>query len=243
MKKRQTNAWREELKKAFEPPAPVHKTEFLQKIAPMPTRLPLFGFLLVQLRYIRKRIWIVSAFTFIAFLFGSLLLSADIIWAVSAFTPLLALLTVAETGRSEVYEMAELEMATRFSLRSVLLARLGILGLSNFLLLGLLFPIGLFHSRISPLRAGLYIVTPFLLTTFSCLHIVRRRKERESIYLCAGVTACISFFTLSLRLSIPQRYQESPLIVWTFAAFLFGIGTFRQYQNLIRQEELTWNLS
>lgn len=233
---------KKELKKAFEAPAPVRKTEFLQKVSPA-AELSFFAFLSVQFRYIRRRVWIVSALVFSILLFCGLVLSADIIWAVSAFTPLLALLMVEETGRSEIYGMAELEMTTRFSLRSIFLARLGILGLGSLLFLGLLFPVSLSCSRISPLRAGFYITTPFLLTTFLCLHIVRRRRERESIYLCAGVSACISFFTFSLRLSIPQTYQEAPLICWIFAAALFGIGTFRQYRNLITQEELTWNLS
>lgn len=242
MRKKWNKEWIKALKKAFEPPAPVHKTEFLQKISPS-AELSLFAFLLVQLRYIRKRIWIVSVLVFGCFLSVSLILSVDRIQAVSAFTPLLALSIIAESGRSEIYGMAELEMATRFSLKSVLLARLGILGLGNLLLLCLLFPISLSDSRIPPLRAGFYIVTPFLLTTFCCLHIVRRHRERESIYLCAGVSACISFFILNLRLSIPLSYEETPFICWVFAAALLGTGIVKQYRDLIRQEELTWNLS
>lgn len=234
---------KEALKTVFAAPPPLHKKEFLQKTAPIPAKLSLFSFLLVQLRYIRKRVWILAALIF-GFLFSvSFILSADRIWALSAFTPLLALLTVAETGRSEIYEMAELEMATRFSLRSVLLARLCILGLNNLFLLGLLFPVSLAGSHIPSLRAVLCIATPFLLTSFACLCIVRRRRERESIYLCVGVTACISFFTFGLRLFAPRFLSETPFIYWLFAATLLGIGTFYQYHNLIRQEELTWNFS
>ncbi len=146
---------KEALKTVFAAPPPLRKKEFLQKTAPVPAKLSLFSFLLVQLRYIRKHVWILAALIF-GFLFSvSFILSADRIWALSAFTPLLALLTVAETGRSEIYEMAELEMATRFSLRSVLLARLCILGLNNLFLLGLLFPVSLAGSHIPSLRAVL----------------------------------------------------------------------------------------
>ena len=134
-------------------------------------------------------------------------------------------------------------MATRFSLRSVLLARLVILGLGNLFLLGLLFPVSLAGGHIPPLQAVFCIATPFLLTSFTCLCIVRRRRERESIYLCVGVTACISFFTFGLRLFAPRFLSEMPFIYWLFAAALLGIGTFYQYHNLIRQEELTWNFS
>ena len=243
MKSSSSQKLEEALKVIFAAPPPCRKTEFLEKTAPIPAKLPFFPFLSVQFRYIRKRAWFLSALAFALFLSGAFILSIDIIWAISAFAPLLALFMVTETGRSETWGMAELEMATRFSLRSVLLARLGILGLGSLFFLGLSFLIGLPHSRISPPRAALFIITPFLLTTFSCLQIVRRRRERESIYLCAGVTACISFFTLSFHLSIPGLYGEIPLVCFLFAAVLSGAGTAKQYHNLIRQEELTWNLS
>lgn len=229
----------EELKKIYEAPAPLRKAEFLRSVQPTSFhRLDLF---LVQIRYIRRRIWIVSALAFLVSLFGSLVLSADMLWMISAFMPLLAFMTVAETGRSEYYEMAELEMAARFSLKSVILVRLAVLGLCDLLLFCLLLPISLLNSLVPPLQAGLYILTPFLLTTFLCLYIVRRRREKDGIYLCAGISVCISLFPL--RLTVPRLYEESSLYIWIFAsAFLFA-GIVRQYQNLITQEELTWNLS
>lgn len=231
----------EELKKIYEAPAPLRKAEFLRSVQPASFhRLDLF---LVQIRYIRRRIWIVSALAFLVSLFGSLVLSADMLWMISAFMPLLALMAVAETGRSEYYEMAELEMAARFSLKSVILARLAVLGFCNLLLFCLLLPISLLNSLVPPLQAGFYILTPFLLTTFLCLYIVRRRREKDGFYLCAVISVCISLSLFPLRLTVPRLYGESSLYIWIFAsAFLFA-GVVRQYQNLITQEELTWNLS
>lgn len=233
--RKRDDAWQDALKKAFEAPAPLRREEFLQKTAPLNARPG--NFFLIQLLYIRKRIWIVSAFLFTAALYASLALSADTLWGISAFTPLLALLMVAETGRSERFEMTELEMATRFSLKSVLLARLGILGLSNLLLLGLLFPVSLFRSRIPPVQAGLYIVTPFLLTTFLCLHIVRRHREREGIYLCTGVSACIGLLVYGSRLSLPRLYEKSFLAGWLAVSALSLICIIRQYRQVILREE------
>lgn len=233
--------WEEELRSAFAAPKPLRKEEFLQKITP--PELHFSAFLLIQLHYIRRRFWIVSALIFAAVSFGSFVLSIDTLWAVSAFMPLLALMMVAETGRSEQYEMAELEMATCFSLKSVLLARLGILGLGNLILFFLLLPAGLFHNRMRPLQAGLYIITPFLLTTFLCLYIVRRHREKETIYLCTGISVFISLFIYPLRLTLPRLYEVSALRNWIFVSALLFVGIIKQYQNLIMQEELTWNLS
>lgn len=233
--------WREELRKAFAAPKPLYKEEFLRKI--LPQELHFSAFLIIQLHYIRKRFWIVSAFTFAVAVFSSFVLSVDTLWAVSAFAPLLALIMVAETGRSEQYEMAELEMATCFSLKTVLLARLGILGLGSLLLFILLLPPALSHNRMRPLQAGLYIITPFLLTTFLCLYIVRRHREKETIYLCTGISVFISLFIYPLRLTLPLLYEENVLGKWGLVSALLFVGIIKQYQNLITQEELTWNLS
>lgn len=231
----------EELKKIYEAPAPLRKAEFLRSIEPASFRYT--GLFPVQARYIRKRIWCISALIFLVSLFGSLVLSADMLWMISALMPLLALTTAAEMERSDHYRMAELEMAARFSLKSVILMRLAILGLSNLLLFGILFPISLRNSQMPPLQAGFYILTPFLLTTFLCLYIVRRRREADGIYLCAGISACIGLFLYPLRLTVPWLYEESSLGIWIFASAALCIGVIKQYQNLITQEELTWNLS
>lgn len=238
------SALKKELKKAFEAPAPARREAFLQEIAE-PAGISLFSFLLIQAQYIRKRTITVSICAFAAVLFGSLILVADMLRAVSAFTPLLALTLVAETGRSEHYGMAELEMATRFSLKSTLLARLAILGTGNLLLLLLLFPLSLRNNDTSPLRAGLFIITPLLLSTFLCLHIVRRRRDRDGVYLCTGVCAFVSLITFVLHHNNNPVFlwllEESSCAGWIAAVMLLFAGTVKQYQNLIDREELVWN--
>lgn len=237
----QEKKWREALSNAFEAPIPLHKKEFLQKITP--PGLHVFDFLLIQLRYIRRRFWIASAAVLGAALAGSFLFSGDMLWIISAFMPLLALITVTETGRSEQYGMAELETATCFSLKSVLLARLGILGVGNLSLFLLLLPVSLLGSRLLPTQAGLYILTPFLLTTFLCLYIVRRYRERETTFLCTGVSVFISLSVFPLRLTVPRLFEEYSPGCWIILSGLLLFGIVRQYQKLILQEELLWNLS
>lgn len=227
-------AWQKALNQAFQAPPPLRKGEFLQNMTPLKPHPG--DFLLVQFCYIRKRIWIVSLAFFVATLYASLVLSADTLWGISAFTPLLALMMVAETGRSARYEMAELEMATRFSLKSVLLARLGILGLGNLLLLGVLFPVSLLGNQIPPVQAGLYIVTPFLSTTFLCLHIVRRYREQGGIYLCTGVAVCIGLLSYGPRAALPRLPERIPLTSWLLTAVFFSFCIVRQYQNFITRE-------
>lgn len=224
---------RNKLKRAFEPPAPLNKRDFLRTLEQ--PGISIFMFVLSQLGYIRRWIWIVSAFVFALSVMGAVWLPADVVWTISALTPLLALTVVSESGRSENYAMAELEMATRFSLKSVLLARLGILGVENLLILGLLLPVGIWRQRLGVIQAGVYVLLPYLVMTYAGLSIVRRFRGREAGYFCAGVTVCISFAVMALRGGIPQLYQPDVLVWWIACVLVSGAGTVRQCVGIVRE--------
>ena len=229
---------KEELKHAFEAPAPLHKKEFIGKL-PQP-KMNMYEFILSQIGYIRKWIWGVSALVFTLSLTVAVLIPLDYLWVISALTPLLALTIVSECGRSESYEMAELEMATRFSLKSVVIARLGILGAENLAILCLLIPVGIWNHVLSPVRTGVYILTPYLLTTFVGLYIVRKFRGREAIFICTGAAGVVSFSAVLFQHTLPQIYQADNLVWWGPIALLLCAGTVRQTCQIInRTEELT----
>ena len=234
--------WKDELKRAFEVPRPVRKREFLQQLE-LP-RMPVYEFLYVQIGYIRKWAWCVSGLVFAASVLGLAFLPDRVLWLISGFTPLLAMTIVSESGRSERYEMAELEMATRFSLRSVTLARLAILGLMNLLLLGVLLPIGLWSGTSTPYAAALYMITPFLLTTFIGLYIARKFRGQEAMYACVGASVGISISLFLSHNIIPFIYQKQCLTAWMITALVLLFGNGKQCVAMINKtEELAWNLS
>lgn len=224
---------KKELNRCFEAPPPLHKREFLQTLERPRMSLP--EFMLSQLGYIRKWVWGISVLVFAVSMIGATICSIDMLWGISALTPLLAVIFLSESGRSETYQMAELEMATRFSLRSIIFARLGILGVENLLLLFLLLPAGTWNNTLSPARAGVYILTPFLLTTLLGLHIVCAIRGREGIRFCIGIAACVSFSVFFLRTALPQAYQENQLVWWIAALVLLCAGTAKQYYEMIQR--------
>lgn len=231
-------ALKESLKECFEAPAPLHKKEFLQKL-PQP-KMNLFEFTFYQAGYIRKWIWAVSAFIFAAALIFGSMFPAHMLWIVSALTPFLALTILSECGRSERYEMNELEMATRFSLKSIVIARLGILGIENLLFLCLLIPVSIWKQATDPLWTGLYILIPYLLTAYIGLCIVRRFRGPETIYFCAAAAICISALSmLSAHDILLFGLTESRIMWWIIIAFILCIGTAKQLLQIInRTEEL-----
>lgn len=159
-------------------------------------------------------VWVISALVFVLSTAGAAGLPADAVWVISALMPLLALTVVSESGRSEHYEMAELEMATRFSLRSVVLARLGILGTENLILLGLLLPVWSSRPEGSVVQTGVCVLLPYLMTAFSGLWVVRRIRGCEAVYICAGIAACIGFLMAALYGGISQSCQADGQLWW-----------------------------
>lgn len=234
--------WKDELKEAFGAPRPVRKREFLRQLA-LP-QMTIHEFLFSQIGYIRKWVWCVSMLIFVVAILGLAFLPNTVLWLISGLSPLLALTIISESGRSEFYEMAELEMATRFSLRGVTFARLVILGLMNLLLLGILLPIGLLCNVVVPCAAALYIITPFLLSAFIGLFIVRRYNGQEALYACVGTSIGISVSLFLSHNFFSFIYQEQYLIAWITIALALVLGNGKQCVVMIKQkEELEWNLS
>ena len=117
---------REALRRAFEALPPENKRAFLRKL---PRRRPtLWRMVCRQLRYIRLWTWAVSAAVFAATLLIGRSGEPMALWWCSALAPFLAMALVTELARSAACGMEELEMATRFSLRTVILSRLLLLG-------------------------------------------------------------------------------------------------------------------
>lgn len=229
------------LKESFKAPAPIRKKEFLRSV--QKPSINIFEFVGTQTAYIRKWVWGLSVLIFIVALIGAEYLERDMLWCVSAFMPLLALSVLTESGRSETYGMAEFELSTRFSLKSVILARLLILGVANLALFCLLLPFAHMNNGTSILQTGVYMACPYLFTAFSGLWAVRKVHGKEATYLCTGIAIAVSAGNLLVYQSFPTIYAGQGLIWWIAALIFFGIGTTNQCYQIVKQtEELAWNL-
>lgn len=229
------------LGQGFEAPPPGKKEEFfchapLQAIS---TRT----FFWMQFTYIRKWVWVFSAFLFSAALVGACILRKDILWEISAFMPILALSLVTESGRSKRYGMEELEQASRFSGKMVLLARLAILGGGNLLLGCLLVPFAFGNSSFSLAQVAVFLLCPYLLTSFLGVGVLRKVPGRDADYLCVVVAFFVSIGNDLLRQSGLGFYEDTAFGWWVFAGIFFGGGTVYQYIRMLNQrEEFIWSL-
>ena len=195
-------------------------------------------FLAGQLCYIEKWVWVLSW-----------MLMLFIVWVCSrntgnypfALTPLLAVGILAETGRSYRWKMAELEYAARFSFRSIVLARMFLVGLIDTA--GLLIVTFAVRSYLtySLIRVFLYMMVPYLLAAF--LGSLYERKKRTdaglgSIVICllsSAVFAAAPIFMSSL-------YEESLTIIWATAFILLICSLAVSVREQMREmEEPIWN--
>lgn len=180
----------------FEPdekPDPAKKEEFLKNVMAgqlsRTARITLDRMLLIQVKYIRKTAWLAALMILLA---AALITKGnpDSILQISALTPLLAFVTEIETRRSYAYGMAELEMTTAFSLRSIRYARFMILGLFDLAVLSGISLLIRKYIAISAMLTLSCLLLPFLLTMTGALLLERTAFGRSHPY-GSGVLALL----------------------------------------------------
>lgn len=216
-------------------PDPAGKRAFFRALPVRPVSHA--AFLLSQAGYIRKTVWAVSLGLFALALAAGRILPADGLWIGAALTPFAALAAASERSRSALWGMEELELASRFGLKSVVLARMGLVGLAHFALLGLLAALG--GGDI--LRRGVYLLVPYLLTDLLCLELSRRIRGKEALYACAGAAVLVA----GLAAAIPRQwgaYLPANFRWWLLALIAAAALTGREFLKTIKKtEELSWN--
>lgn len=233
-----------ELKAAFEAPTPTRKNEFINQLNDPKARQ--IDFFISQIGYIRKRVWILSSLLFLGTLAGIYFykVSTSFVWVLSSVLPFIALVSISEIVRSITYNMEELEMSCKYNLLEISLARLGILGITNFtVLIGILL---VFNGKtdFGWIRLGIYLITPYLLNCYGSLFVINRLKSREAMYICGGVTALVCILSTLLKVGINDIYTERYLLFWGLTFIVLAVLSAKEIVKLIRRtEELEWNSS
>lgn len=231
------------IKKAFEAPEPdLQEKEKFLRMLPQP-QISMLKFVLIQASYLRKRTLFLSILLLFPALKGAASIRTGDLWIASAFIPFLGLLAVAESTRSTTYGMGEFEMATRFSLKSTMLARMSVLGLLDAFILCCFVPLCYINSSLSIIQTGVYLLVPYLLTVNISLWITRHFHGREVIYACTSVAAMVSIANVALCIGADYIYQFYYLKWWLIlSAILLSEMIYETYCTIKQTEELAWNL-
>ena len=226
---------------AFDAPPPVKKRSFFRN---QPIRyVNHFSFILTQARYIRKSTWAASAALFGLALALGRYAPANALWVLAALTPMAALTAVTESARSGLYGMEELELAARFSLKSAVMARMGAIGLGHLALFCLMALCTRQATDRGVLPMGVYLLTPYLLTSMLGLAALRRIRGRESVYVCAGIALLVSGIHAAVQTVCRELYAPENMPWWLAALAVCLWLTGREYGKIIKKtEELSWSL-
>lgn len=237
---------KEAIKNAFEAPKPLEKQVFIQKMNCSQichSEIGFGQFMWQQAAYIRKRAWVLSLAIFLMAVLGGCFMEKDVLWLLSAMMPFLAVSAIAENIRSEMWGMSELEMATRFSLRSVVLARMGILGIIHFATLSFIIILGYGEGTVVVFHTGVYLLVPYLLTDAVGLWLVRKIRGKEALYASMALAFVVGAFPVISRYTMTLFYQEQYFKWWLIALVLLGVMIVSEWKkNLKRMEELEWSL-
>ncbi len=224
------------LKKLYQAPEPAGKRAFIRTIGPQP--LDLRHMLCTQASYISKWEWILSVIVFGTAVLMSWFFESAAFCVLLAMMPLLAAAGVLESVRSIIYGMDELEKSARFSLKCIVLARMGIVGIENLILtlISALFVQG------ELLQTMLYLIVPYLITVSGSFFIVRAVSGRgntyehiyESMYACMGSAFAVSCGAAASIRNYSWIYQEQFQIFWAGAAILLLGMTFRESRRIMQ---------
>ncbi len=235
------NELKKMLQETMEAPAPERKQEFLHHIGKMQTvpRISYGKFVTAQFSYIGKWGWLISVLSFGGIFLTCIFTDKKVLWVFSAMVPFWAVSFLAESLRSEVCEMAELEMAARFSLKSLIFARMEIMGFVHLLLLGLSVFTGYWLEGMPLLSTGVYLLVPYLLTNTAGLYLARRMRGRECLYGVLAVAVVVAVIPQIAKLI----YKEELFIWWVAALGILSVLAVKEWKrNMERWEEYTWSL-
>lgn len=190
-------------------------------------------FLLSQLGFINKTVIFWQSVWLLLFAYamwdGELLhLSNELLCILSMAPPVLLLVTVEQISHVYNRSMLEIEYATKYSLRKVVMGRMFLLNGCN----GIVLVIGIVYAGhrigLSLLHALIYSLTPFMLMMFLLLMLMKRWKGRQLLYAGISVYVTLAAVILLGRMDKLNIYHPDYLKLWI--AVLAGCALGAGYQ-------------
>jgi len=233
---------KKQLESLFEAPKPVDKRRFFREMKPEP--IGMWHILRVQFSYISKWSWGVAVLLLGIVVYISCFCEQELelLGIVLSIMPFLALTAISESVRSSMYDMEELEMSSRFSLKSIMLARMAVVGMEDVLLA--LFFAWIVRGEYSGItgqgsfsRTVLYLFVPYLLSAFGSLWIVRNFAGKEGLYACAVLAPAVSVAAFRSVINFQWIYQERYLPVWLGITVVLGRLTFKENMKMLQMTE------
>jgi len=230
------------LQTTMEAPPPRRKEQFFSAFSREKSSVSNFSFMLSQGAYIQKWVWLVSLLVLAVAVWGAGYYRQEAIWIVSALMPFAAMSVLVENSRSQVHNMAELEQATRFSLRSVVLARMSIIGVAHLILLTILVFFTGSMQMLSFGRTVVYLLVPYLLTNVLGLQLSRWLHSSANTYFFLAIACLVSVLGFGAGNMLGAIYESRNFGWWLVVlAVLIGMTISAYRRSLVQTlEPMYW---
>lgn len=140
-----------------------------------------------------------------------------------------------------MHRMEELELSCRISRQGIMLARMVTLGLFHLLLLGILTPALAVWGAVGLVRAGVYLLTPYLLTAALDMELSRRIRGRDGLLACGAAASLVSVLGAAAANIRPALYQPEYLSLWVAVLLAAMIAAAIEFTMSIKEMgELRW---
>lgn len=212
------NDMKQLLNDAFYAPEPKEKQNFLKNIRPR--EVSMLEMLLQQFSYIRVTVWLYALLLIAIAVLGSVYRVEQTTLVITMMMPFAAVASVLETRRSRKYGMSELEMATRFSLKSVVIARLLIVGLAAITVLCVVSPMIATTFGEDVNVTAIHIIIPYFITMIIGLWLERSPLGRATEYGSIMVAFVISFLALIFYFNHPVFMSSYTEIIEKWGVFV-----------------------
>lgn len=235
---------KKELKKSFNPP-PLNenlKSDFLINLDHK--KLNELEIFFVQIKYIRKRFWLLSAMivtlAFLALNFNEGTYSKTL--SLSSILPFLTLASITEINKSLSYNMYELEMSCKYNLQRLTVIQMSIIGTVHFLLMLILLVVCNNSTKLGLGLTIVYCISPYLLVNYLSLFIINNIKSKDNVYICSGVVFFVSIFVFNV-VKRPWIINTNAVKVLLGLLLVLIILLTKEFITLIkRREELQCHL-
>lgn len=228
------------LKIYYEAPKPERKRAFLAKWNRRKIRI--WKKLFLQLRYLSKWHLVCSALLFGIMVNAGRYAGQHVLGMLYALVPFLVMLSVTESMRSVRFGMAELEGTTLFSLKSVIMMRLLLLGMGNVLCLFILALVR--HENVR--MEFIHLLVPYFMTAAGSLAIFRKHSGIEGNYMCLALSSGVSVLQFYVFTNYQMLYVNRYNTIWLIICFLLAAALGREVTRTflaitVQKEDLAWD--
>lgn len=228
------------LREHYVAPMPQRKREFVAKWKK--PKIHIGEMIFLQLRYISK--WhLVLSLLLLGIMMGiSRYISLPYMGVLYGLVPFLVMLSVTESMRSFRFGMTELEGAALFSLKSIIMMRMLLLGMGNMFILLVL----AFIRSNRWMMEFVYLLVPYFITAAGGLAIFRKHSGMEGNYMCLALSAGISVLQGFIYCSCQNLYEAEYNSIWVAICGLLAVALGRQIRRTFvvmagKKEDLAWD--